>query len=72
MRWRPTVALLALTACGPSTAERCQKIHTDALMNELLTAREERLGVRDTLTPPPPTPKDLAWSEEHCFRGKPR
>lgn len=65
------VAVLS-TACGRSKAERCEEIYTQGLMNELLESRERRLGYRDSLTPPPPTPKDLTWYDDNCYRGKPR
>ena len=75
LRSRYTLALLVLAACGPNAAEvaaRCDKIYTQGLMNELLESRERRLGYRDSMTTPPPTPKDLDWYDEHCYRGKAR
>jgi len=68
-----TIALLALAGCGPNAAEvaaRCDKVYTQGLINELLESRERRLGARDSTTPPPPTPKDLDWYDQHCYRGK--
>lgn len=62
--------LALLTACGPSKAERCAKIHSDATISELANAGARRTGQPEKYAPP--TPKEMAWYEENCWQGKPR
>jgi hypothetical protein len=64
-------ATLLLTSCEPA-AKRCDRVHMEGLIHDLLTSRAERLPNDTSKVPPPPKPSDVQWYNESCWEGKPR